>query len=186
MQSQTLVINPDEDGVTHINVWSKAKTELGRQLSNFAHTPFTHPVHGYFASIEGYWYWCGSGMQHDALRNLHGFTAKSAGMRYEFVFRPEDEFQDLIREGLRLKLEQNPGLLAAFINSKLPFVHYFVYPGNVVKKEKHNWQMEYLEELRREFKQTPPAIAEQSVNPNMRRSAEWSEHDMEWVMDQLG
>lgn len=29
-------INPDEDGRTHINIYSKGGTELGRLLSNFA------------------------------------------------------------------------------------------------------------------------------------------------------
>lgn len=29
--------NPEEDGITHINIYSKGSTELGRLLSNFAH-----------------------------------------------------------------------------------------------------------------------------------------------------
>lgn len=33
------MINPLEDGITHINVYSKGATELGRLLTNFAHTP---------------------------------------------------------------------------------------------------------------------------------------------------
>jgi hypothetical protein len=50
-------IKPSEDGVTHINVYSRGNTELGRLLSNFAHTPFSHPEFGEFASVEGFWYW---------------------------------------------------------------------------------------------------------------------------------
>jgi hypothetical protein len=45
-------IKPSEDGVTHINVYSRGNTELGRLLSNFAHTPFSHPEFGEFASVE--------------------------------------------------------------------------------------------------------------------------------------
>lgn len=40
------------DGIDHINIYSKGKTTLGRMLSNFACTPFTHPEDGKFASIE--------------------------------------------------------------------------------------------------------------------------------------
>lgn len=37
---------PDNDGITHINLYSKSRTVLGRQLSNFAHSPFKHPKYG--------------------------------------------------------------------------------------------------------------------------------------------
>lgn len=33
------MINPEEDGITHINIYSKGKTDLGRMLSNFAKFP---------------------------------------------------------------------------------------------------------------------------------------------------
>ena len=42
---------PIDEGVTHINIYSKSKLELGKLLSNFAKTPFTHPVYGEFASV---------------------------------------------------------------------------------------------------------------------------------------
>ena len=44
------------DGMTHINVYSKGKTEIGRWLSNFAYSPIDLGNEGYFSSIEGYWY----------------------------------------------------------------------------------------------------------------------------------
>lgn len=48
--------NPDEDGVTHINIYSKGKTELGRMLSNF--TSFPIELDGQrFNSIEGVWFY---------------------------------------------------------------------------------------------------------------------------------
>jgi hypothetical protein len=48
---------PEEDGVTHINIYSKGKTELGRWLTNFSYSPFNHPEYGKFLSMEGFWYW---------------------------------------------------------------------------------------------------------------------------------
>lgn len=54
--------NPDEDGVTHINIYSKGKTELGRWLTNFSYSPFNHPEYGKFLSMEGFWCWVSTGM----------------------------------------------------------------------------------------------------------------------------
>lgn len=36
----TMNFKPEMDGIDHINVYSKGKTELGKLLSNFARTPF--------------------------------------------------------------------------------------------------------------------------------------------------
>jgi len=59
------------DGVTHINIYSKGKTKLGRLLTNFAHTPFTHAEYGQFASVEGFWYWIRDGKDsHNMSRTL--------------------------------------------------------------------------------------------------------------------
>lgn len=143
------------DGIDHINVWSKGRTELGRQLSNFAHTPFKHPVHGSFASMEAFWYWLGSGKKHDELRRLHGISAKNVGVKLLMAAIPEDEFQKGICEGIRCKLAQNAGLRLQFAESTLPFRHYFVYGQKgevIVEKAKHKWQMDFLEKLRDEYK----------------------------------
>ena len=53
-----MILTPQNDGITHINVYSKGKTTLGRWLTNFAHTPID-TIDGHFESIEGYWYWLG-------------------------------------------------------------------------------------------------------------------------------
>ena len=43
---------PDNDGIDHINVFSRCKTKLGRILSNFAYTPFVYEGINY-KSVEG-------------------------------------------------------------------------------------------------------------------------------------
>lgn len=154
-------IDYKEDGVTHINCYSKANTELGRQLSNFAHTPFQHPRYGHFASVEGFWYWAASGgptnpdkNHNQHLRRLYGASAKSAGMKCLTVPMKDYDFQSLIKEAMRCKIEQNHELREALRKSTLPLRHYFVVGRNndiVVEKDKHFWQMEWLEELRAEL-----------------------------------
>lgn len=70
------MIDPNEDGISHINVYSKGRTGIGRFLSNFTFYPI-HTVDGEFHSIEGYWYWLTC--RDDRLRYLHGYEAKKLG-----------------------------------------------------------------------------------------------------------
>lgn len=67
-----------DDGITHINVYSKGKTELGRLLSNFSHTPF-YGNDILFNSVEGWWQWFTTGKEYDYLKYLYGFKAKKRG-----------------------------------------------------------------------------------------------------------
>lgn len=146
---------PENDGVDHINVYSRGKTQLGQLLSNFAHTPFVHPEHGAFASMEGYWYWCSTGRSQDHLRRLYGFSAKSAGSKCECVPMEESEFRDMIIQGTRCKIEQSPMLMTALKESTLPLAHYYEYGGKAVSAEKHRWQIDTLEAIRRELRGEP-------------------------------
>ena len=52
------MINPKQDGISHVNIYSQGKTELGRMLSNFYHYQVI-TKDGNFTSVEGYWYWLG-------------------------------------------------------------------------------------------------------------------------------
>lgn len=155
---------PENDGVDHINVCSHGKTQLGQLATNFAHVPFRHPKFGFFASMEAYWYWVKTGMKHDTLRRLYGATAKTAGIRLPIVMMKEDEFTDLMCDGLRCKVMQNAKLLTALkksgadpkakerTQSPLPLRHYFVHAtpnGTVVNEPNRNkWLWRCLEEIR--------------------------------------
>lgn len=147
---------PSQDGVDHINVYSKGHTPLGRDLSNFAHLPFNHPQYGFFASMEAYWYWNGTGRKENSLRRLYGATAKTAGVRLLMVPLQEEAFRQAIEDGLRLKITQNHKLREALKNTTLPLRHYFVYGNNppvVRESKKHLWQMQCLESIRETLKQ---------------------------------
>lgn len=157
-------IDPADDGTSHINVWSKGKTELGRLLTNFAYTSFRHPEHGTFASVEAYWYWLKTGMQHNSLRRLYDFSAKSSGRKFPVVAMDPEEFHRQIKVALRCKAEQNSHVGQQLRDSELPLVHYFLYNGTVVvSNDIHDWQMEYWEELRAEFKAAAIKVAEAEV-----------------------
>lgn len=153
--------DPKNDGVDHLNVYSKGRTALGRELTNFAHVPFNHPDFGFFASLEAYWYWISTGMQHDDLRRFYGATAKSVGIRHLPVKIDDETFKNHIRDALRLKIAQNKKLCEAMRQSTLPFRHYYVHDGNppmVNEPKRHLWQMEALEEIRACLKNNEPLL----------------------------
>ena len=51
----------EDDGVTHINVYSRGVTSLGRSLSNLAECNIEHQYFGHFRTLEGLWFYnCGS------------------------------------------------------------------------------------------------------------------------------
>lgn len=134
---------PDEDGITHINVYSKGKTILGQFLSNFAHAPALTPD-GEFTSIEGYWYWLSC--RDERLRKLSGHMAKRVGRqaRGKDWIRSKP-FKTCIKEAIRMKLETYPDMLAELRGCKLPLAHYYVYGSKVIADTRSNWIIEYLE-----------------------------------------
>ena len=146
--------NPEEDGITHINIHSKGKTELGRLLSNFAHTPFWLQGAGRFESVEGYWFWLHTG--NELLREMHGFQAKKYGSMLTRSQLPSDDFEvfkDSIKKAFIAKLDQNQNVLDLFLESELPFTHYYVYGEKVVIPKQHQWQVDFWESYRKELKE---------------------------------
>lgn len=147
------MVNPEEDGITHINVYSKGKTKLGRQLSNFSYSQFTHPEDGEFCSIEGYWYWLSSG--DNKLRKLYGYQAKKYGRKVgglDWPVKNEDEFRRKIRLAIKAKFNRNSGMREEFLKNVLPLKHYYVYGDKVVEPKEGTWVIEYLEQLKDEYK----------------------------------
>lgn len=127
--------NPLEDGKTHLNVYSKAETEIGRLISNFAYCPI-ETIDGHFNSIEGYWSWLSiseDNPEREKFRTLYGITAKKLK---ETLYKAGDpgrfdaEFSKKIRDAIHQKfqtktmrdaLEKNRHLLS------LPICHYYYY-----------------------------------------------------------
>ena len=146
-------MNPELDGIDHINVYSKGRIELGRLLTNFSDVSFIHPQFGQFRSVEGFWYWLGS--RNDALRTLHGWEAKKVGKEsgaHDYIYLPEEEFKYQIKLAISLKLEQNPTLKQMLKESNLPLTHYYVYQNKIVQPKEFNWIHEFIEEIRSALK----------------------------------
>lgn len=148
-------MNPrKEDGVDHINVYSRGRTKLGRLLSNFAHTPFMFQG-GRFESVEAWWYWHQlkdrPGVKEQQLKHLmslFGFAAKSKGseMRRELGAGPKPTPREL-KYIYERKLAGNPHLTAEFSANTLPFDHYYVY-GNKIVETEYRWTGQLWNEVK--------------------------------------
>jgi hypothetical protein len=150
--------HPREEGVTHINILSRAKTELGQILSNFAKTPFDHPEYGHFSSVEGFWYWLSTGKQANQLRSMHGFQSKKYGrmVREELAKANKililPNFEGEIKHAIFCKITQNPHIREMLRACRLPLTHYYTWgEGNNVKisyPEQYAWIHEYIQDVR--------------------------------------
>lgn len=140
---------PREDGIKHLNIYSKAGTDLGTELSFFTHRPFEHPLHGSFQSMEAFYHYIATGSKHETLRFLHGYAAKSAGRNFPKVPMDHTLFQSIICDGLWSQLSQYPMLALKVRDCQLPFAHYYVTPdGRVHLPQKHQWIVELYEYMR--------------------------------------
>lgn len=160
MESQ-LTLNPERDGIDHINIYSRGATWLGREASNFSRCRMVVPDHGTFNSIEGYWYWLLTGYDH--LRALTGHDAKKIGretLKRNPGVRPDD-FESRIKTAIREKVRQNLDLSRALADSTLPFTHYYVMTNrhtgqsNVIDANNHPWLIHEWECIRAELRGEP-------------------------------
>ena len=123
-QYDSIDTNPENDGVTHINIDYNGKTELGVLLSHFAKTPFEHPYFGTFNSMEGFWHFLKSTERSDKMRKYWGNDAKVFGK--QFTWHNVNKFYEVIMAANFYKIEQTPNLKEMFNNSELPFANYYV------------------------------------------------------------
>ena len=152
-----MIYDPSEDGKTHLNIYSKARTALGLFLSNFTEVEL-ETDDGPFVSVEAYWYWLSTAADHperDILRTLYGWVAKKKGRELrgpDYDADGDVDFQKKIKKVLRYKIE-NSKFKKEFTVSTLPFAHYYVHFNRVIVPESGQWQTAYFEELRKEFKE---------------------------------
>lgn len=143
--------NPELDGIDHINIYSQGRTELGKNLSNFAHYQI-ETEDGKFQSIEGYWYWLGR--RDPRLYSAWGYNAKKIGEALPMKVSLDPEvFKHKIRKAINIKITSHQRLQEEFVRSVLPFDHYYVYDG-VPRDAGYKWIVEHLENIRTILKRT--------------------------------
>jgi hypothetical protein len=144
-------INPFEDGITHINIYSKGRTKLGTMLSNFYPWAFDNSD-GYFSSVEGYWYWLGikDCPEKEDMRKLSGWQAKQKGrvLKEHFGEIYDDNFEYKILSAIWLKAKRYKHLFAPEYKM-LPLEHYYIFGNKIfdVKKD-YPWMIIGIEKMK--------------------------------------
>lgn len=159
-KDDNLLFLPDNDGINHINIYNKGKTELGQMLSHYAYSPFVHPYFGPFNSMEGFWYYLRAERKDEKLRQLYGAQAKFYGKKLVSV--KVHHFNILIVDANYHKIIQNPRIANLLVQSSLPFDHYYtdsrVNGGHKVKIHGFEWLIGGFERIREELKSGQPHI----------------------------
>ena len=141
----------ENDGVDHLNIYSRGKTELGRFLSNFTLSPFTHPKFGSFNTIEGFWQYIKTGKKYECFRTLSGMDCKKISKQYEK--QDCDNFQRYIKEAILLKIESNEKFKLLLKESTLPLTHYYYYGDQssykIIIPDNNKWVISYIEDIRK-------------------------------------
>lgn len=144
-----MIPNPDNDGIDHINIYSKGRTELGKLLSNFAVSPFTYEPYGTFQSVEGFWYYYFTGCQYEILKTLSGYSAKKYGQSIQTERKDlTNADKAIILGALKCKLIQNKNILKLLIESSLPLKHYYFMSGKVILLPQYEWLVFFFENIR--------------------------------------
>lgn len=151
-------MSPDEDGINHINVYSKAKTELGRFLSNFSDCNVA-TLDGPFKTIEGYWYWLNlpeGTPEREKLRITNGFDSKFLGRDLKAPdWGPKKfdlDFERKICYAITVKILSNRWCCLELIKSQgKPLFHYYVYGTKVIMVKDGLWMLRLMEQIRDEL-----------------------------------
>jgi hypothetical protein len=148
--------DPKQDGVTHINVYSKAKTKLGLALSNFSPVLDLQTPDGQFQSVEGYWYWLGvdpKNARREELRYAFGANAKKLGRELRADdWNESEEFISKIKFAIKSKIRGSLEIQEAMIANDLPYVHYYLMYGRVIVPTSGTWLIAYITELAEQLK----------------------------------
>jgi hypothetical protein len=143
------------DGITHINIDKRGRTELGQLLTHMARSQFDHPEFGPFQSVEGFIGYIRSGGKDDQFHYVHGMNARYRAKNQDSDFIRG--FREIVMEANYLKIVQNESLLKTFKDSVLPFDHYYCLPnGRPVQPRNAMWIIPGFEELRRLIKTGQP------------------------------
>lgn len=151
------MVDPKEDGINHINIYSKGKTPIGRFLSNFADCN-VETEDGPFRTIEGYWYWLSASELYndksilEQLRTTNGWESKQLGRKLraaDWVKTPW--FYEKILRAIATKV-QTPWCVEQLIKTgQLPFFHYYVVNGKVAMPKDGLWMVQFIQEFRDEL-----------------------------------
>lgn len=152
-------INPLDDGITHVNIYTKGKTNLGKMLSNFHQCDII--IDGIkYRTVEHYWQWAKAIYVNDLatatsiLKMRSAASVKKAGSDLNTkhgilsIYVKSEVFRELIRKAITLKVHSNASLKKLLTYNIRPFTHYYVYNNTAIEQDTHyGWMLNHIERL---------------------------------------
>lgn len=125
---------PKDEGLTHINSYSKSSLLCGKVLSNFAPIELNTP-YGVFHNIESLWIYlrCGDNRLHDTYNPLD--ARKIGNIADRNYLCGKIEFESIIRDAIYYKLNCYSEFLLSdkyFTDLNLEIIHNWVRNGEYV------------------------------------------------------
>lgn len=160
-----------DDGHTHINVYSKGKTALGRWLSNFTKCK-VQTVYGEFDSMEGLYHFLKIKLSYeeagieptddikkrlDVLKIVSGKMAQTLGRdikqdvfkaKVRVIEKPSEAFEKCFIDAMSYKLKSNPTMLENLqeeLSDGKCLLHYYTVGRKVVYKNHFKWLCTMIE-----------------------------------------
>jgi len=142
--------DPNEDGFSHLNVYSQGNTEIGKMLSNFYNCNVI-TEDGYFSSGEAYYYWLSlpPNSPRESLRTCYGYKAKELGkdLLSKYPRVQVIDFEDKILKYTEEKMKKYSHLLERKYLG-IPLAHYYNYKGKIVDRTYTNkWLLDGIKEI---------------------------------------
>lgn len=153
------MLSAEQDGINHINIYSKGKTNLGKRLTNMHHFTFRYD-NIEFISVEQAWHFykfCG---YPEIANKVLQFKNSFECLKFARDNKQEDSaehvqtpiFQQLMKDVIRTRIECDIELQNMLRNSWLPFEHYYVYGDKIQdQRNKYEWLLDIFEEYRTEL-----------------------------------
>lgn len=154
----------NEDGITHINVFSKSRSKLGRMLSNFANTSVTTETDK-FITVESWWYWMKMKNINESclvplftdeqLSEIKEKAGKDAKDYFRALYKTDSSEYSPTKAQLKvtykLKLEQHPEVKELLLKNTLPLAHYYMMFNKKVSADSTLWTALLWDEIKNEL-----------------------------------
>lgn len=156
------MIDPNKDGISFINVYSKGRTNLGKQLTNMF--PYSFMYDGIqFNSVEQAWhYYKFVNIDTNVANHILTLTNPFECLKYARANKTEavveyvktSSFQSKMKDVINTRISSDNTLKTLLRNSWLPFEHFYTYGKEGSKqvvhdqRNKYEWLLDIFDDIR--------------------------------------
>lgn len=151
------MLSVDQDGISHINIYSRGKTKLGKQLTNMYHFKFIYD-NVEFISVEQAWHFYKFCKYPELANKILKLDSSFKCLDFAKANKQNDidtqsvMFKELMKDVIRTRLECDEPLMNLLRNSWLPFEHYYAYSSKIHdQRHKYEWLINIFEDFRTEL-----------------------------------